>query len=181
MLFTQKADCIPANFFIVFRCVEDFFGGGAGWLEEVSVCVWGVRVRTNGARSGGREGGGRGEGGGNKGRQAALAAQWEDYPMPGLVAAAAAGWTGGSALWRSSSSSRSPFLYHRQKSTDKEAEDRQHRVQAGTFKNKKKKKGREKKWARLQIPAVEKEKKKQWASQPAWSLCDGLTALRAGL
>lgn len=99
-------------------------------------------MRTNGARSGGREGGGRGEGGGNNGRQAALAAQWEDYPMPGLVAAAAAGWTEGSALWWSSSSSRSPFLYHRQTSTDKEAEDRQHRVQAGTFKNNKKKEER---------------------------------------
>lgn len=100
-------------------------------------------MRTNGARSRGREGGGRGEGGGNNGRQAALAAQWEDYPMPGLVAAAAAGWTEGSALWwSSSSSSRSPFLYHRQTSTDKEAEDRQHRVQAGTFKNNKKKEER---------------------------------------
>lgn len=31
-------------------------------------------------------------------RETALAAQWEDYPMPGLVAAAAAAWTGGSVL-----------------------------------------------------------------------------------
>lgn len=29
-------------------------------------------------------------------RETALAAQWEDYPMPGLVAAAAAARTGGS-------------------------------------------------------------------------------------
>lgn len=44
---------------------------------------------------GGRRGRGEGrlEWKGEGTRETALAAQWEDYPMPGLVAAAAAAWT----------------------------------------------------------------------------------------
>lgn len=54
-------------------------------------------MRTNGERQReeAKERGGKVEGEGT--RETALAAQWEDYPMPGLVAAATAAWTGRSA------------------------------------------------------------------------------------
>lgn len=60
-------------------------------------------MRTNGRRPEGGEVEGKGEGT----RETALAAQWEDYPMPGLVAAAAAARTGGSVLGGGVPSSRS--------------------------------------------------------------------------
>lgn len=67
------------------------------------------------------------ERGGNK-RERAVAAQWEDYPMPGLQAAAVAACTGGSVRGGLSSDSRSgteqrfSFYYRR---------GGEHRVQLG--------------------------------------------------
>ncbi len=140
--------------------LQVFWGVVLGEQEEVSVCVRGVRVRTNGERQ--REEAVEWKGEGT--RETALAAQWEDYPMPGLVAAAAAAWTGGSVhgvRWAAGAlldpSKGFHFSHHKPQKEPRRAP-----------------------LCSAAINLRADSSRGKWASQPALSLYEGLRALWSG-